>query len=46
MFLNHEPSLTLLPGITFSPDGKWMYIADTGAAEGFTGMDWSLPASM
>lgn len=33
-------------GLTFSPDGKWLYVADTGAAHGFQGNDWEDPASM
>jgi gluconolactonase len=33
-------------GLTFSPDGKWLYVADTGAAHGFQGTDWEDPASM
>lgn len=33
-------------GLTFSPDGKWLYVADTGAAHGFEGNDWADPASM
>ncbi|KAL1413435.1 hypothetical protein Q8F55_001202 [Vanrija albida] len=38
---------TLRPnGLTFSPDGKWLYVTDTGAAQGFTGVDWSAPASI
>lgn len=33
-------------GLTFSPDGKWLYVTDTGAAHGFAGMDWEDPASI
>jgi gluconolactonase len=42
-----DPMPPLTPsGLTFSPDGKWLYVTDTGAAQGFTGVDWSAPASM
>ena len=33
-------------GITFSPDAKYAYIADTGASQGFWGWNQSEPASM
>lgn len=32
--------------LCFSPSGEWLYVSDTGAALGFVGMDWSLPASI
>lgn len=33
-------------GITFSPDGAYAYIADTGINKGFYGYNFSDPASM
>ncbi|RYP68685.1 hypothetical protein DL770_008409 [Monosporascus sp. CRB-9-2] len=33
-------------GITFSPDGKHAYVADTGASQGFWGFNQSYPASI
>ncbi|RYP68440.1 hypothetical protein DL771_006704 [Monosporascus sp. 5C6A] len=33
-------------GITFSPDGKHAYVADTGANQGFWGFNQSYPASI
>lgn len=37
----HRPN-----GLTFSPDGKWLYVSDTGAAHGFAGMEWEDPAGI
>lgn len=33
-------------GLTFSPDGKFAYVTDTGSAKGFYGNDYTKPASM
>jgi DNA-binding beta-propeller fold protein YncE len=33
-------------GLTFSPDGKYAYVTDTGSAKGFYGNDYTKPASM
>lgn len=33
-------------GVTFSPDGKFAYVADTGINHGFYGFNFSDPASM
>lgn len=37
---------SLLPGVTFSPDGKYAYVSDTGINKGFFGYNFSDPASM
>lgn len=33
-------------GLCFAPGGDWLYVSDTGAALGFAGMDWALPAAI
>ncbi|CAI7609165.1 unnamed protein product [Penicillium glandicola] len=33
-------------GFTFSPDGKYAYVADTGIANGFFGVNFTRPASI
>ncbi|OCF33881.1 gluconolactonase [Kwoniella heveanensis BCC8398] len=33
-------------GLTFSPDGKYAYVADTGTAAGFWGSNYTKPASL
>ncbi|QKX54149.1 uncharacterized protein TRUGW13939_01233 [Talaromyces rugulosus] len=33
-------------GLTFSPDGKYAYVTDTGSAKGFYGNDYTKPASI
>lgn len=48
--LNIDSSFTVVAnfdiGITFSPDGKLVYITDTGAHHGFFGYDAARPATM
>lgn len=36
----------MLLGITFSPDGKFAYVTDTGINQGFRGYNFSEPSSM
>jgi len=36
----------LIPGITFSPDGTYAYIADTGAQSGPKGQNFDQPSTM
>lgn len=38
------PGLT--PGLTFSPDGSKLYVSDTGISGGFTGYNYTRPATM
>lgn len=33
-------------GLTFSPDGKFAYVTDTGINRGFRGYNFSEPSSM
>jgi gluconolactonase len=39
-------SMKLTSGITFSPDGTYAYIADTGAQSGPKGQNFDQPATM
>jgi len=41
-FVADEPDA----GITFSPDGTYAYVTETGANQGFNGWNFSLPSSM
>jgi gluconolactonase len=43
---NHTDKLIYLVGLTFSPDGEYAYVADTGINSGFFGLDFTRPASM
>jgi gluconolactonase len=38
--------LIYLSGLTFSPDGEYAYVTDTGIDSGFFGLDFTRPASM
>jgi hypothetical protein len=38
--------MKLTSGITFSPDGTYAYIADTGAQSGPKGQNFDQPATM
>ncbi|KAJ5131135.1 SMP-30/Gluconolaconase/LRE-like region [Penicillium bovifimosum] len=33
-------------GLTFSPDGDYVYVTDTGIDNGFKGFDWTRPAAV
>jgi gluconolactonase len=44
--LKKESATDIVAGITFSPDGKYAYIADTGIDSGFFGLDFTRPASV
>lgn len=44
--LKKESATNTAAGLTFSPDGKYAYVADTGIDSGFFGLDFTRPASM
>lgn len=44
--LGYEETLIITTGITFSPDGSYAYVTDTGINHGFFGYNLSDPSSM
>lgn len=44
--LKKESATDIVAGFTFSPDGKYAYVADTGIDSGFFGLNFTRPASM
>jgi Gluconolactonase len=43
---NHTNRLIHQIGLTFSPDGDYAYVTDTGIDSGFFGLNFTRPASM
>ena len=41
-----KTGLTVFKGFTFSPDGEYAYVTDTGINYGFYGMNFTRAASM
>lgn len=41
-----DSKLDVITGITFSPNGDYAYVTDTGINRGFQGYNFSSPASM
>ncbi|CRL24995.1 Six-bladed beta-propeller, TolB-like [Penicillium camemberti] len=44
--IKRESATDIVTGLTFSPDGKYAYVADTGIDSGFFGLDFTRPASV
>lgn len=44
--LKKESATNIATGLTFSPDGKHAYVADTGIDSGFFGLNFTRPASV
>ena len=44
--LKKESATNNVTGFTFSPDGKYAYVTDTGIDSGFFGLNFTRPASM